>query len=161
MSYTQDDIKTARVTGAELKLVLRKFVSSERPVTFNAYYSFDNLIDEGIGAVLRNRNRFQKAVVTDEEPPVRMDETVTVQELIAAFQRRGFADFTSPVHVTSLVNDIKANREPEWRYGDVVKDRLGVLWRRESPGTHPWTQFGTQARYRHESPVRPLKKVEV
>lgn len=157
---TRWDHNEESVNVGELREALRKHVTSTSPVAFGGYFNFENLITEAAEAIQRERGRYGKLVTTDDEPPVRMDETVTVAELIAAFQRRGYADFTSPLHVTTLVNDIKANREPEWRYGDVVKDRLGVLWRRESPGTHPWSQFGTQARYRHESPVRPLKKVE-
>lgn len=84
------------------------------------------------------------------------DRTITETELTEAFKRMWFRpdDTGTANYAKKLVDDIVANREPEWQPGDVVRSARGHYYRRSYSGI--WQRFGESLSYTHNSPTRPL-----
>ena len=147
---TYDNIK---VNAGELKWALRKWLGSETPVTFRNYYSFDNLINEAVSAILQKRDQDERT--KKAELP---NDLFTAAELIRALELIGYGQH-GRANVESWMRTIKNSvREPNWEVGDVAKDQYGILWRKATRG---WNRFGSSNNYGDHELARPLKKVEV
>lgn len=143
------------ITRGELRKALQSWrMTGERPVTFGAYHSLTNLVDE----VFREVQGYSSPPIEPELPVRGRDEdncgemTVTQSELKAALYR---LNYSSEIHV--LFADIKAHREPTWKQGDVVVDANRVLWRRTLTGQ--WQRVGTGGLYGDSALARPLKRM--
>lgn len=90
------------------------------------------------------------------------NDTITVRELVEAFQRRYrfFTKEQAAERAHTVMADIVAHREPEYEVGEVYRDAYREIWQ-YLPGVSgkPWRIFGSGERFRYETPKRPLRKL--
>lgn len=86
------------------------------------------------------------------------EETFTQSELTEALRQMSYYSLTGhPLTGPDVIKEIKAHREPQWQWRDVVVDVLGQFYKRNLNGG--WWAFGDLGKKSHEIPQRPLTLV--
>lgn len=138
-----------KVSRFELLTKLKAKVSSQRPVRFDGYYNFENLVHDTVDAIMDERKP-----PVQPEPVVKGDETVTRDELYAALKR---LRYTSDLHADRIVTDVLSHRE-NYAEGDVVQDTDNTVWVRTLTGK--WSRPGDAYFYADNAPKRPLTRLK-
>ena len=150
------------ITRAELiyELVLRA-TRNNYGVAFNGVSSGTTLANAVVDTVLNNKNRRPDRyqgykLSTDLDQPYFPGEKITLAELEAAFTRKHFADFTSPIHVAKLWDDIRIHREG-FETDDIVRSNTGAVFALQQSGR--WRNFTDDNFVNYDTPARPLVKI--
>ena len=95
---------------------------------------------------------------TDVHPVWADSDTVTVKELREAGSR---VPVSNPDPLAAILKDIAEHREPEYPPGTTWLDsgKPAIPWYRTGSGM--WMKFGQEGTFSHNTPVRPLKRMDV
>jgi hypothetical protein len=146
------------ITRGQLRKALTTWrMTGEKPVTFGAYHSLPNLVDEVFHEVQGHcsADHLDPPFARGRDEDNCGEMTITHSELEASLNRLNYGMPNSLA--LGIFSDVKAHRDPQWKPYDVAIDANRVVWQRTLNGQ--WLRFGDTGVHGDSTPFRPLKRM--